>query len=149
MSDFDFAIGTWNVVNRHRKALFVDSDDWDEYPSTVTCWRIFDGYGTFDEVVFPTKGIRGMTLRLFDLERKEWSIYWASSRNGQLGPPVHGTFTDGRGDFYGDDAVDGRPIRVHFSWSGITSTSARWEQEFSSDGGRTWESNWIMEFTRA
>jgi len=149
MPDFDFAIGTWNVANRHLKTVFNGCDDWVTYPSTVTCWAIFDGHGTMDEVIFPTWDRRAMTLRLFDQERKEWSIYWADSRTGQLGPPVTGTFTDGRGDFYGDDTVDGKPIRVHFVWSAITPTSARWEQEFSEDGGRTWESNWVMEFTRA
>jgi hypothetical protein len=149
MPDFDFAIGTWNVVNRTLTSAFTSSTDWVSYPSTVTCWSIFDGNGTLDEVIFPTKGTRGMTLRLFDRELKEWSIYWADSRTGQLGPPVTGTFTDGRGDFYGDDILDGKPIRVHFGWSDITPTSARWEQAFSPDGGRTWEPNWVMEFTRA
>jgi len=24
----------------------------------------------------------------------------------------------------------------------------RWEQAFSPNGGRTWEDNWLMEFTR-
>ena len=53
------------------------------------------------------------------------------------------------GDFYGDDTHESKPIKAHFIWSDITATSARWEQEFSADGGRTWESNWVMEFTRA
>jgi hypothetical protein len=149
MPDFDFAIGTWNVVNRTLTSAFTGSTDWVSYPSTVTCWSIFDGHGTMDEVIFPTKGTRGMTLRLFDREREEWSIYWADSRTGQLGPPVIGTFTGRRGDFYGEDTLDTKPIRVHFVWSDITATSARWEQAFSADGGHTWEPNWVMEFTRA
>jgi hypothetical protein len=66
-----------------------------------------------------------------------------------LFPPVVGTFGDGRGDFYGDDTHDGKPIKARYIWSDITPASARWEQEFSADGGQTWESNWIMEFTRA
>jgi hypothetical protein len=37
---------------------------------------------------------------------------------------------------------------VHFIWSDITSISARWEQEFSVDGGQSWESNWVMECRR-
>jgi len=43
---------------------------------------------------------------------------------------------------------EGRSIYVRFVWSGITATSCRWEQAFSADGGKTWETNWIMEFTR-
>jgi hypothetical protein len=30
----------------------------------------------------------------------------------------------------------------------ITPTTCRWEQAFSTDGGATWETNWIAEFTR-
>ena len=44
--------------------------------------------------------------------------------------------------------LEGRPIRVRFLWSRITDTSARWEQAFSLDGGGSWETNWIMDFTR-
>jgi hypothetical protein len=149
MNDFDFLIGSWNVVNRRLTTLFAGSDDWTTFPGTSTCQSIFEGAGNTDEIVFPTLGSRGFTLRLFDVDRKEWSLYWASSRTGLLYPPVVGTFTGGRGDFYGDDTHDGRPIKAHFIWSDITAGSARWEQEFSADGGQTWESNWVMEFTRA
>ena len=149
MNDFDFLVGSWTVVNRRLRTLLAGSDDWDTFPGTSICQPIFNGAGNTDEIIFPTLGSRGFSLRLFDVERKEWSIYWASSRTGLLTPPVVGTFADGRGDFYGDDTHEGKPVRVHFTWSGITPTSARWEQEFSADGGLTWESNWIMEFTRA
>lgn len=149
MSDFDFFIGSWNVVNRRLKTLFAGSDEWEEFPGATTCRPIFGGGGNTEEIFFPTLGTRGFTLRLFDVQRREWSIYWANSSTGVLFPPVVGTFTDGRGDFYGDDTHDGKPIKAHFIWSDITPTSARWEQEFSADGGQTWESNWVMEFTRA
>lgn len=38
---------------------------------------------------------------------------------------------------------------MRFVWSGISATTARWEQAFSLDGWDTWVSNWAMEFTRA
>jgi hypothetical protein len=31
----------------------------------------------------------------------------------------------------------------------VDTPGPRWEQAFSGDGGETWETNWIMEFTRA
>jgi hypothetical protein len=148
MNDFDFLIGTWNVVNRQLRALFVGSDDWETYPATSTCQRLFDGGGNLDEIVFPTKGSSGLTLRLFDTERKVWSLYWSNSKTGLLYPPVVGTFVDDRGDFYGDDVIDGTPIKAHYIWTGVTTNTPRWEQEFSTDGGNTWESNWIMELSR-
>jgi len=149
MNDFDFLIGSWTVTNRRLGKLLAGSDDWTVFPGTTTCWSLFEGGGNMDEIVFPTLGSRGCTLRLFDVEREEWSLHWANSRTGLLQPPVAGTFTDGRGDFYGDDTHEGVPVKVHYTWSGTTTSSPRWEQEFSADGGRTWESNWVMEFTRA
>jgi len=58
-----------------------------------------------------------------------------------------GRFMGGIGEFFGDETVDGKPVLCRFRWTQPTADSARWEQAFSDDGGRTWETNWIMTFT--
>jgi len=148
MSDFDFFYGSWDVINRRLAKPLTGSDEWDEFPGKSRCWGLFSGGANVDEIEFETKGWSGLTLRLFDPEREEWTIYWANSRDGRLQPPVVGRFTDGRGEFFGDDTHEGTPVRVRYIWSRITPTSARWEQAFSVDGERSWETNWVMDFTR-
>jgi len=148
-SDFDFWFGRWNVRNRWLKRRLAGSDDWEEFDATVVARPLLDGVGNEDE--FRTDhagGFIGMSFRFFDPERKRWSIYWADSRRpGELDPPVLGTFEGDVGVFEGEDVYRGRPILVRFTWSGVTTPTPRWEQAFSDDGGRTWETNWIMDFT--
>ncbi len=146
--DFDFLLGSWEISNRRLKQPLTASNDWDEFPSTSVCRGVFDGAANFDEISITARGFSGLTLRLFDPERKEWSLYWASSRDGRLQPPVVGRFADGVGTFYSHETYNGTDITVRFIWSDITPQSARWEQAFSAEGGKTWETNWIMEFTR-
>ena len=79
---------------------------------------------------------------------ERWSIYWFDNVVHRLLPPVHGTFEQGVGEFFGADEHNGQPVQVRFRWSDITADSARWEQAFSEDGGGVWETNWVMDFTR-
>lgn len=148
MNDFDFLVGEWTVANRRRRRFLQGCDEWDEFPARSTCIRLFDGGANLDWITFSTLGSTGLTLRLFDPVREEWSLYWASSRDGILQPPVVGTFSDGAGNFYGDDTYDAKSIRVRYVWSDITARSARWEQAFSIDGEKSWETNWVMAFDR-
>ncbi|MER7755890.1 hypothetical protein [Kitasatospora sp. NPDC097643] len=148
MNDFDFLTGTWDVVNRAR-ADFLDPDSpWEEFPGITRGSRHFDGQANLDEIEFPTKGFTGLTLRLYDPEREEWSLYWSSTRTGRLFPPVVGRWTDGVGEFHGDDEYQGTPIRARYRWSGVTADAAHWEQAFSTDDGATWVTNWTMAFSR-
>ena len=59
-----------------------------------------------------------------------------------------GHFSGGRGEFFGQELLDGRAIYVRFVFSEITATSFRFEQAFSADGGKSWEVNWIATFAR-
>jgi hypothetical protein len=145
--DFDFFVGEWNSVNRRLKKRWVGSDDWDVFPNTVRCESRMGGVVNIDEVVFPTKGWSGMTIRTFSLEKRQWSLYWINSRTGELFPPVVGGFTGDYGEFYGDDTDEGRPIRVVFRWTRLGPDAAHWEQAFSLDG-KQWETNWMAEHKR-
>jgi hypothetical protein len=59
-----------------------------------------------------------------------------------------GGFNGNRGEFYAQDQVDGRPVKVRYLWLIADQNHARWEQAFSYDD-RTWETNWTADFTRA
>ncbi|HEU0240038.1 MAG TPA: hypothetical protein VFR11_12300 [Micromonosporaceae bacterium] len=148
-NNFDFFVGEWTSTQRRLREVLTGCQEWYEFEGVTRCWSVFDGAGNVDEVTFPSLGWGGVTLRLYDKERDEWSLYWASSRSGLALPPVVGRFhDDGRGVFDGDDVYDGKQIRCVYIWSRITDQSCRWEQAFSVDQGSTWETNWIAEFQR-
>ena len=149
--DFDFWMGSWNVRGRRLRERLAGCEDWEPLEATSVAWPLLDGLGNVDE--FRTDqggGYSGMSLRLFDPATRTWSIYWADSRfPGPLEPPVVGAFSGDVGVFECDDTFEGRPIRVRYTWSRVSSGSPRWEQAFSPDGGLTWETNWVNDFTRA
>ncbi|WP_188195867.1 hypothetical protein [Nonomuraea sp. SYSU D8015] len=150
MNDFDFLAGRWNVTNRRLVKPLSGSDEWDEFPGRSVATRHFDGAASFDEITFPTKGSSGLTVRVYNPETRQWSIYWASSTRGVLDTsPMVGAFEGERGEFHGEETCEGRRVPCRFVWTVLGPDRARWEQAFSADGGETWETNWIMEFTRA
>ena len=124
--------------------------EWETFTAINEGRPIIGGLGNTDEFVAAAwkPGFIGMSLRLFNPKTAKWSIYWVDNLEGTLQPPVLGSFEKGVGTFIGPDTFAGKPILVRFIWSGITANSARWEQAFSPDDGMSWETNWIMTFTR-
>lgn len=149
-NDFDFFIGRWQGHNRRLRERLKGCTDWEEFEGIVVDRKILGGIGNLDEVTFhrETGYAQGVTLRLFDPKTQEWSIYWGSSVGGMLEIPMIGKFKDGRGEFYAQEVFENQHIFSRLIWSEITENSCRWEQAFSTDGGKTWETNWIMDFTR-
>jgi hypothetical protein len=152
--DFDFLVGEWKIANRRLDdPLGENPTEWQEFEATLENRPILGGLGNIDFYTapeFPGRGhFEGFGLRLFDASANVWRIWWASVvGEGQLDTPVVGGFTDGVGRFECDDTLAGRDVRVRYEWKDVTPTSARWEQSFSFDGGETFETNWINEFTR-
>jgi hypothetical protein len=147
--DFDFLHGHWTVEHRRLRHRLVGADEWDSFAGPARCWSVLGGVGNVDEIELPPLSAVGMTVRLFDPSAGHWSLHWVSSLTGTFEPAVIGGFDGPVGRFYGDDVHDRRPIRVRYVWDEITDSSARWQQAFSVDGEHTWETNWVMCFTRA
>lgn len=148
--DFDFLVGRWRVAHRRLSERLAGSDRWESFAGLCETRPIIGGLGNVDDnlLELPAGPYRAATLRAFDPVTRRWSIWWIDGRSMRLEPPVHGRFENGIGTFLGDDSWNGRAITMRFIWSGITAGAARWEQAFSTDGGVTWETNWIMDFRR-
>jgi len=86
---------------------------------------------------------------MYNPESYQWSIYLLDLDKSSLSlPPVAGEFRGNRGEFYDQEQYKGRSILVRYVWLNISPTSARMEQVFSADSGKTWETKWICELSR-
>jgi hypothetical protein len=150
--DFDFLIGDWKAHVRRLPERLVGSKVWVEYDGISNHHKLLDSNANFEE--FDVRGkegarIKAQTLRLYNPESRQWSIYLVDLDEGTLGlPPVVGGFTGKRGEFYDQEVWKGRAILVRYMWLDISPRSARMEQAFSDDGGKSWEVNWICELSR-
>ena len=97
----------------------------------------------------PTGTIAALMVRLYLPEAHQWSLNWVNSKSAQASTcRPSASSRDGRGEFYDSEMFDGRSILVRYIWSDITPKSAHFEQAFSTDGGKSWEVNWIADITR-
>ncbi|HET7603942.1 MAG TPA: hypothetical protein VFK36_13040 [Gemmatimonadales bacterium] len=143
--DFDFEIGTWRTHLKRLKAPLSGDTTWLTYEGTSVVRPIWNGKANIVELIAdgPAGHLEALSLRLYNPESRQWSISSANSRNGTISVPTIGEFRNGRGEFYDQELFNGRAILVRNVWSDITSTSCRFEQAFSDDGGKTWEVNWV------
>lgn len=151
--DFDFELGRWKIHLKRLVHPLTGSTTWVEFDGTSVTRKVWDGRAQLEEFETdsPAGGhIEGLTLRLYDPQTRQWSLYWATSKSGTVGVPTVGEFRDGRGEFYDTEpsGPNGRAILVRFVWSKTNTDSPHFEQSFSEDGGKTWEVNWITDQTR-
>jgi hypothetical protein len=150
--DFDFEVGRWNIHLKRLKDRLAGSTTWVEFDGTSVTRKVWDGKADLEEFETdsPAGGhIEGLTLRLYNPQSHQWSIYWATPQLGAIGGPrVVGEFRDGRGEFYDQEPFNGREIYTRYVWTNTTTKSPHFEQQYSDDGGKTWETNWLTEQTK-
>lgn len=151
--DFDFLIGDWKAHVRRLPDRLNGSDRWDVYDGISNHKKLLDTNANFEEFEVSSADkklhIKGQTLRVYNPETHQWNIYLLDLDKGEVDvPPVVGAFHGDRGEFFHQETLRGRVILVRYVWLNISPKSARMEQSFSPDGGKTWEVNWICELSR-
>ncbi|MFY9718683.1 MAG: hypothetical protein WAK16_03480 [Candidatus Cybelea sp.] len=152
--DFNFLFGSWRthyVILRHR---LVHDNVWYDCYGTSVIHPFWNGYGNLEDGDLhcpPPRGyIHGMTLRTYDAASHQWSLYWGTTKLGLTLPQQVGHFdNNGVGQFFARDTYAGKPVVVRFQWSLRAGDHPRFEQAFSPDDGKTWETNWTTDYTRA
>jgi hypothetical protein len=148
--DFDFLIGTWKLHLKRRLHPLTGSNAWAEFDGYAVYQKVWNGRANVNEFEAdsPSGHIEGLTLRTYNPQTRQWSLYWASSKDGILAVPQVGRFKNGQGEFYAQDTLEGKSIFVRYVWTKVDANSAHFEQSFSDDGGKTWEANWASDMTR-
>jgi hypothetical protein len=142
--DFDFLTGEWTIHNRK-----LNGSQWDEFAGEATVTGLLGGVASVEELRIPDRNFSGMGLRLLDVERKLWADYWVNAKSGVLTPPPSwGSFVGGVGIWDSEDSEGDKPMVYRGIWDRITPRSCRWYQASSSDGGKTWNTSWTMDWSR-
>lgn len=151
--DFDFLEGSWKFHLKRLDGRFVGSTKWVDFDGTSVCRKVLDGRAEVEDMKVDSAEkhahIQGLALRLYNPQSHQWSIYWANAADGILEQnPMVGQFINGRGEFYNQQLFEGKAIYARFVWTNVTTDRPHFEQAFSADGGKTWETNWITEQTK-
>jgi hypothetical protein len=150
--DFDFEIGSWKSHGSRLVHPLTGSKTWAEFNGTSVVRPVWNGRANLVQLEAdgPVVGhIENLSLRLYDPQSHQWSLYYSSSKSGTLSVvPTVGKFKNGRGEFFDMELLNGKNILVRNVWSDITPNSCHFEQAFSEDTGKTWEVNWVTTDTR-
>jgi hypothetical protein len=149
--DFDFFMGKWQVRHRRLKQRLAGSTEWEEFDGTTHWQPILGGIANFnDSIVNRSTGTyRGMGLRAFDARTNTWTDWYLDGRDPtKVSLDGTGRFVDGVGTFLSDDTFEGRAVKVRGIFKPLGANEAQWEQAYSTDDGRTWETNYVMHQVR-
>lgn len=144
--EFDFLEGQWDVVCR------VPSErGWIEGAGTLDASRTLDGLVSleFFEGIYHGGALKGVGLRAYNSETRRWEHTWTDTLAPGRFHVWTGVFRDGKIDLCAEwIEPGGRPVRSRLTWSDIATDSAHWESARSSDGGKTWQLHWVIDFRR-
>jgi hypothetical protein len=151
--DFDWEIGTWDTRLKRLREPLSGKTDWVEYAGTSVVKPVMGKRANLVEFDVRAAGaiaahIAGISLRLYQPASGQWTLNFANLSSGMMAEPMTGSFNAGLGTFYGRDSVNGRQVLVRFLIRPVSAGQWRFEQAYSNDGGKTWETNWIAIDTR-
>ena len=128
---FDFWLGAWKAV-------------WEGGEGTNRITMGFDGRVVVENFTAPD--LVGMSVSVYDPERKLWCQTWVDNNGSYL--DFTGGFADGKMVLIRDAVVKGRSFKQRMVWFNIETDRFDWTWERSDDNGATWQVKWKIKYTR-
>jgi hypothetical protein len=144
--EFGFLAGNWTIKNKKLKA--PGTNEWQEFEGSAKVVSVLGGLASIEELRGPKGKFFGMGVRVFDIEKKKWADHWVSASVGVVNLPQMGSFKDGVGTFLAEEGEGADRMIYRGVWDRVTPRSCRWHQSSSKDGGKTWDYDWYMDWTR-
>jgi hypothetical protein len=126
MNNFDFLTGKWTITHRRLENPFQPKPDWSTFETAYEAWSLLGGLASMDKVYGELKGeyFEGVSVRTYDKDKNEWTIYWMDVWNSTLREQVRGSFENGVGVFYGEEKHKGVTYPMRFLWKDISESRA-------------------------
>lgn len=147
---FDFWIGEWDVANWwwQKGGTWVKAGD-----ATCKVYAVLGGAAIIEhwQGNMGQSFKYGFSARAYDRRKQKWVLVlnWPNVANQTGFGTLEGAFTHGRGEFYSSFRTpDGKEGESRFSFSDISREKFRWDSARTTDGRRTWHTNWVMRFKR-
>ena len=128
---FDFWLGTWNAV-------------WEGGEGTNQIEMGFDGKVVMENFTAPD--LIGMSVSVYDPERKLWCQTWVDNNGSYL--DFTGEFAGGKMILTRDAFMKGQSFKQRMVWFNIDANQFDWKWERSDDNGATWQVKWQIKYTR-
>ena len=131
-TQFDFWLGEWDCT-------------WGENErGSNHVLRIMDGKVIQEN--FSAPDMQGISVSVYDAERKLWCQTWVDSSGSYL--DFTGGFEDGKMILVRDAIVKGEACKQRMVWYNIAESQFDWNWERSDDGGKTWRILWQIKYKR-
>jgi hypothetical protein len=148
--DFDFNIGDWRTHIKRLDWAATGARSWVTLEGTVKVRKVWGGRGELEEIKADGANVHveGLTTFLYNPQTRQWSQTFAGIEDGTFEPSMIGEFKNGRGELVSQTSFHGKIRLVRGVWSEITADAHKFEEDYSDDGGKTWEPTFIASLTR-
>lgn len=142
-TQLDFWVGEWECTGRSRTT--PGKDEWTDTKATNSIKKILGGKVV--EENFLMDGFEGKSVSAYDARNRMWRQTWVDNSGGYIA--LTGSFADGKmtlSQVMGPSAPAGLQMRMVFS--SITKDAFTWDWERTTDGGKSWELQWRLNYKR-
>ena len=141
---FDFWVGEWVCTGKSRVA--PGKDEWIDTKATNSITKTLGGKVV--EENFSMNSFIGQSHTVYDQARKIWRQTWVDNSGGYL--VFEGGMDDARLILIEvSKPTETAPnVRQRMVFSDFKGDSFTWEWEGSSDGGKSWNLNWVLNYKR-